>query len=115
MPNKRLLSTFFCCNNLPTQTASLAGALLLLAIGIHAQDAINVSVVGATPTQVILQYTSTVDGPCAVEASESNSYQPLVHDVDPALFPQSNLDSGARHLASGRARVVVVGSRISDT
>src|SRR5262249_27694271 len=115
MPNHWPFSTCLSHNGLPRQTVNLAGIFLLLTGGVHAQAAINVSVVGATPTQVILQYTSAVDGPCSVEASESASYRPLVHDVDPSLFPQADLDSRPKNLTDGRARVVVVGSRISDT
>ena len=102
------------------RAANFAGAFLLFVIAAHGQDdaaqsTFDVNVIGATPTQVILQYTSPTDAACTVEASESSSYAPLVHDVDAGLFTQSNLDSSSKNLVSGGARVVVVGTRISDT
>jgi chitodextrinase len=80
-----------------------------------AQGSLNVTVVGATSTQVILQYTAPTADACTVEASESSTYRPLVRDVDPSLFPQSNLDTRNGNLVSGQARVLVIGSRSSAT
>src|SRR4051812_20972926 len=64
----------------------------------HAQNSLTVAVVGTTSTQAILQYNAPATTACTVEASESPTYLPLVHDVDPNLFPQSNLDSRAGNL-----------------
>jgi hypothetical protein len=80
-----------------------------------AQNSLNVTLIGTTSTQAILQYTAPGAAACTIEASESASFVPLVRDVDPNLFPQANLDTRSGNLVSGRARVVVVGKRISET
>jgi len=71
----------------------------------------NVAVRGVTSTQAILTYTAPDAGVCSVEASESATYRPLVHDVDPVLFAGANLDSRAESMSSGRERVFVIGKR----
>jgi hypothetical protein len=76
---------------------------------------INLTVVGTTPTQAVLQYAAPSAAACTVEASESPTYLPLVHDVDASLFPQANLDTRAGDLVSGQARVLVIGKRYSET
>lgn len=74
-------------------------------------------VVGFTATQAILSYTAPdAATACQIEASESPAYAPLVHDVDPVLFPGSNLDpvqDGG--LPGGTGRIVVLGKRRTDT
>src|SRR6267154_2319419 len=94
-----------------------AGAtfLILFASNAVAQNSLNLTVVGTTSTQAILQYTAPGAAACTVEASESPTLWPLVHDIDPALFPQANLDSKRGNLVYGQARVVVIGKRSSDT
>src|SRR5438309_2003532 len=52
----------------------------------------NVSVAGVTNTQAILTWTAPDAQPCTVQISESANLTPLVHDVDSAIFPGSNLD-----------------------
>jgi hypothetical protein len=74
----------------------------------------NVSVTGTTSTQAILRYTAPDDGVCTVEASENASFTPLVHDVDPQLFPGSNLDSRSEGASDGRQRVFVLGKRRAE-
>jgi hypothetical protein len=80
-----------------------------------APSIVNLTVVGTTPTQAVLQYAAPSAAACTVEASESPTYLPLVHDVDASLFPQANLDTRPGDLVSGQARVVVVGKRYSET
>jgi hypothetical protein len=67
-----------------------------------------------TPTQAILAYTAASDSPCTIQVSESPTLSPLVHDVDPSLFPGANLDSRAGNMANGLQRTFVVGARCSD-
>ena len=71
-----------------------------------------------TNTQVKFTYTSGTSAACTVEVSESPSYSPLVHDVDPTLFSGSNVDnrtgSGATAGASGTSKVMIVGHRGND-
>ena len=74
----------------------------------------NVAVRGVTNTQAILTYTAPDANACSVEVSEAAGYQPLVHDVDPALFAGSNLDSRAESFSSGRQRVFVIGKRRAE-
>src|SRR5215831_5066098 len=67
--------------------------------------------VTAVDTQAVLAYTAPDASACTVEVSESNTYAPLVRDVDAALFPGSNLDSRAETASSGLARQFVLGKR----
>ena len=74
----------------------------------------NLQVRGVTSTQAILAYTAPDTNPCSVEVSQSQSYLPLVHDVDPALFAGSNLDNRPEATGSGIQRVFVAGKRRAD-
>ena len=74
----------------------------------------NLQVRGVTSTQAILAYRAPDTNPCSVEVSESQSYRPLAHDVDPALFAGSNLDSRPEATASGLQRVFVAGRRRAE-
>src|SRR3954447_15142255 len=71
----------------------------------------NVQVLGVTPTQASISYTAPDSAACSVEVSESPSYRPLVHDVDPVLFAGANLDSRSEGVVSGVQRVFVAGKR----
>src|SRR5712692_5776048 len=79
------------------------------------QNSLNLTVVGTTSTQAILQYTAPSTAACTIEVSESASFFPLVHDVEPNLFPQANLDTRSGNLVNGQARVAVIGKRNSET
>jgi hypothetical protein len=74
----------------------------------------NVALRGVTSTQAILTYTAPDAAACSVEVSESATYRPLVHDVDPALFANANLDSRAESVSSGRERAFVIGKRRAE-
>src|ERR1019366_10614838 len=71
----------------------------------------NLQVRGVTSTQAILAYRAPDANACSVEVSESPSYSPLAHDVDPALFVGSNLDNRPETTASGMQRGFVAGKR----
>ena len=75
----------------------------------------NVQVVATTNVQAILSYEApTATGPCRLKLSEKASFEPAVHDVNPALFPGADQDTGAGSLLSGTTRIFVVGKRAVD-
>jgi len=74
----------------------------------------NLQVRGVTSTQAILAYRAPDTNACSVEVSESASYLPLSHDVDPALFAGSNLDNRPGTTSSGLQRVFVAGKRRAE-
>src|ERR1017187_2728294 len=74
----------------------------------------NLQVRGVTSTQAILAYTAPDTNACSVEVSESPSYYPLAHDVDPVLFAGSNLDNRPETTESGVQRVFVAGNRRAE-
>ena len=75
---------------------------------------LTVQVVGTTPTQAVLAYTAPDDNTCSVAVSQSQSLTPLVADVDPSLFPWSNLDNRPLAVNTGRQRIFVAGKRSAD-
>jgi hypothetical protein len=77
-------------------------------------NAFRVRIVGTTNTQALLAYTAPDSNPCTVEVSESNTYFPLVHDVNAALFAGADSDARSTSVNSGTSRMVVVGARLSQ-
>lgn len=76
----------------------------------------NVAVLGTTATQALIQYTwSPSSDVCKVESSVSSTFSPLDHDVDPALFTNSNLDSRSGATNNNGDRQFVVGTRSAPT
>ena len=73
---------------------------LLSGLLLAAQPA-NVNIAGVTNTQAILSYNSPDDNDCRLEVSESPSFLPLVHDVDPSIFSGANTDSRLGNVSSG--------------
>jgi hypothetical protein len=86
-------------------------------IGVSASTgSLSVTVVGTSNTQAVLAYTAPDSNPCTVHASESSTLSPPVHDVDPALFSGADSDTTrASGLSNGTARVVVLGTRLTQT
>src|ERR1035438_2326871 len=86
-------------------------SIIVLTASVAYGAVVKVQVRGVTATQAILAYTAPDTNACIVEVSESPSYVPLAHDVDPALFAGSNLDNRAEATGSGLQRVFVAGKR----
>jgi len=74
----------------------------------------NVSVLGVTNTQAVLQYTAPDASACTVAVSTSPTYSPLVHDVDSSIFAGSNLDNRPGSMSSGVPRTFVAGTRDAE-
>ena len=56
-------------------------------------NAFRVGVVGTTNTQAVLAYSAPDAAACTVKVSQQASLTPLVHDVDPILFPGADQDT----------------------
>jgi len=74
----------------------------------------NVTVSGTTSTQAVLSYTAPDSAACTLVVSESPTYSPLAHDLDPGLFSGANLDSRLGNITRGRERVFVIGKRAAE-
>jgi hypothetical protein len=75
----------------------------------------DLRIVGKTNTQVLLAYTApSADQTCSIAVSEHSSLSPLIHDINPALFANANLDSREGAVRNGTQRVFVIGQRRSD-
>jgi hypothetical protein len=93
-----------------SRIALLAGMF----VGVASAATITVSIVGTTNTQATLAWSNS-DTACTVEVSESATYSPLVNDVNPALFSNSNLSSRPEAITSGSNHVFPVGKRLIET
>jgi hypothetical protein len=83
---------------------------------LHAQLSLTIPPQPATSTQAVVSYTSPDTRPCRIEVSESPSFVPVVHDVNPAIFPNSDQDlQRATTIAIERRRTVVLGHRTAET
>ncbi len=81
-------------------------------------QALNVTILGTTPTQAILSYVAPDNNACSVAVSSKNTVNPftglftsLVHDLDPGLFPGTDQDTRIGNLINGTQRTIVVGKR----
>src|SRR4051812_15896480 len=85
--------------------------LLVLPLSLAQGAVSNVQVVGSTNVQSILSYQAPDNAPCSVQVSEHANFQPLVHDVDPALFAGADADNRPGSVAKGQDRLFVAGKR----
>src|SRR4051794_16634108 len=94
-------------------TAPWLGTFVFLAAsGGVSQAAISaVQISGVTNVQAAISFQAPADVRCRLEASEDPSYQPLVHDVNPALFTGSDLDNRTGNVVDGASRIFILGSR----
>jgi len=75
----------------------------------------NFQLQGVTATQAVVSYTSPDSRACRIELSEAPRYIPVVPDVDPRIFAQSNMDLERKGtLVSRNSRVVVLGRRVAE-
>lgn len=70
--------------------------------------------VAASATQAVVAYTAPDTNVCSIDVRELSTSNPLVPDVDPSIFPGSNLDSRSVSLNTGRRRVFVLGKRAAE-
>ncbi|MEO8367817.1 MAG: hypothetical protein ABI806_01275 [Candidatus Solibacter sp.] len=87
---------------------------LLLAAPLAYGAVSNLQVRGVNSTQGVIAYSAPDVSACTVEISESQTYRPLAHDVDPALFAGSNLDSRPESTSTGIQRLFVAGKRRAE-
>jgi hypothetical protein len=83
---------------------------LLVSQPLSAAAPLQVRIAGVSNTQAILTYGPPDRQPCTVEVSESKTFQPLVHDVDPKLF-EGGSDERSGSLNGPSQRVFVAGKR----
>lgn len=76
----------------------------------------QVTVIGVTSTQAVLRYQVSTQQACRVQVSQDASLSPLAADVDPVLFPGSDLDSRPEGISSTAEsmRYFVVGKHRAD-
>ena len=65
---------------------------MILPHPVDAAGLTSLNVVGVTATQAIISYSAPDASACNIEVSESQTYSPVVHDVDPALFTGADRD-----------------------
>src|ERR1035438_4095241 len=63
---------------------------------------------------VSFRYTAPDSGACTVKVSQQSSLTPLVHDVDPVLFPGADQDTRPESIAAQNSRVFVVGKGATE-
>jgi hypothetical protein len=71
----------------------------------------DLSVVGATSTQIVVSYTAPTNASCNVEASKRSDFAALALDVNLAYYPGSESDLRPGNVHKGRHRIVVIGKQ----
>ncbi len=87
---------------------------LSLIPGVQAQRTaadISIRLIRATPTQAVFSYTAPDSNACQVQEGTDPRFTTVDHDVDPKLFPGSNLDTRPGNIVDGASRVIVIGFR----
>ena len=76
---------------------------------------LSIQMLGATPTQAAFHYKAPDTNACTVQESTDPTFATVDHDVDPVLFPGSNLDTRSGNIVNGTDRTIVVGFRGTGT
>jgi hypothetical protein len=71
----------------------LATVFIICAVAKAATPTVTTKVNPDQPAQILFDVIATTSDPCQYEVSESNTYSPLVNDVNSSLFSGSNLDT----------------------
>lgn len=88
--------------------------LLLAFAGLVSAQISGFRVVGVTNTSALLAYRTSFLGDCTIEVSESGTYTPLSHDVNPSLYTLADSDSRFTALRDGEERFFVAGKRATE-
>jgi len=75
---------------------------------------LRVSVGGVTNTQAVLTYSAPEGVACRVQVSRQPDFSSPVIDVDPSLFPGSDMDTRPEALVNRTNRIFVVGKRATQ-
>lgn len=89
--------------------------ILVFLCAARAAAAITVTQLGVTNTQAVLQISGAV-GPCTIAVSLSNTHTPVIRDVDPMFYANSNVDTSRADTitwADG-TRIVTIGHAVND-
>ena len=89
-------------------------ALFAVTCGFSEAAISGVQVLGATNVQAAIGLEAPADSACRIEVSENPNYDPLVNDVNPALFNGGDMDSRVGNVADSGRRIFIVGSRSVD-
>ena len=83
---------------------------------LFAQIQLTIPNQNATATQAVVSYLSPDSRSCRLELSESSRYLPAVYDVNPSIFPGSDLDlERSTTIDVQRRRTVILGLRAAET
>ena len=88
-----------------------AAVSLIFSVGMLGAQVSSVQVIGSTNVQAVLSYQASNESSCSVQVSENPDFHPLVHDVDPVLFPGADSDARDGNLNNGRNRIFIAGKR----
>lgn len=71
----------------------------------------NLTVVGATQTQILISFTATDPASATIEASVESDYMPLALDLDTTYYSGANAATRTGNLVNGRQVFAVIGKQ----
>lgn len=101
---------FININERVTRTATSLALMSLIAVPGSCQT-VNLTLLGTTATQAVFRYRPPSPDPCRIVVTEFSTFTP-VNDVNPSLFPGSEMDT--RAIVEQSLRTIVVGKRVSE-